>query len=112
MSWIIALLMILGAFFSFVAALGVLRLPDLYMRTHAATKAGAFGATILLIAAALQFGTFRAVVISIMLIVFFYLTTPVAAQVLGRAAYRRGVKLWDGKIVIDQMAEDKKAKKD
>lgn len=104
MSWLIALLMILGAFFGLVAALGVLRFPDLYMRMHAATKAGAFGATLMLIAAALHFGSLRIAILAVLLIVFFYITAPVAAQALGRAAYRRGVKCWE-KTGKDALAE-------
>jgi multicomponent Na+:H+ antiporter subunit G len=107
MSILVAILMVLGAFFGFVAALGVTRMPDLFMRMHAATKAGAFGAGLMLFAAALHFGTVRAVVTAICIIVFFYLTTPVAAQTLAEAAYRKGVKLWP-KSGRDQLAEDEK----
>lgn len=83
-----------GAFFCLVAALGVWRMPDLYMRMHAATKAGAFGGSLLLVSAALHFGTVRAAVMALLIIGFFYLTAPVAAQVFGLAAYKRGVELW------------------
>ena len=107
MSILVAILMVLGAFFAFVAALGVNRMPDFFMRMHAATKAGAFGAGLMLVAAALHFGTLRAVVTAICVIGFFYLTTPVAAQTIGEAAYRKGVKLWS-KSGRDQLAEDEK----
>ncbi len=95
MSWVIAILIAAGSAFAFIAALGVLRMPDFYMRMHAATKAGAFGALLLLLAAALHFGTLRAAITSLAVIVFFYATTPVAAQTLAESAYRRGVKLWN-----------------
>ena len=104
MNWLVAAFIILGAFFAFVAALGVIRLPDFYMRVHAATKAGAFGATLMLIAAALYFGNLRAIVMAVITIVFFYLTAPVAGQALSRAAYRRGTKLWD-KTRVDELKE-------
>lgn len=110
MSWVVAILMILGSFFAFVAALGVVRFPDFYTRTHAATKAGAFGATLLLLAAALHFGSLRAGLTSLLIITFFYLTTPIAAQTLGKVAYHRKVPLWK-KTGRDQLAEDL-AKKD
>lgn len=109
MSWLVAILLILGAFFAFVAALGVIRFPDFYMRMHAATKAGAFGATLLLLAAALHFGSVRGIVTASFIIIFFYLTTPVAAQTLAQAAYYRGVELWS-KTGRDQLAEDEKKK--
>ena len=104
MIWLISTLLVLGAFFACVAALGVLRLPDFFMRMHASTKAGAFGATLILIAAALHFGTLRAALTAIFIIVFFYLTTPVAAQMLAETAYRRGVRLW-AKTRMDKLAE-------
>ncbi|MFT4901768.1 MAG: multicomponent Na+:H+ antiporter subunit G [Lentimonas sp.] len=105
MSVIVAVLMVLGAFFAFVAALGVNRMPDFYMRMHAATKAGAFGAALMLLAAALHFGSLRVSLTTLSIIIFFYLTTPVAAQTISEAAYRRGVKLWP-KSGRDQLAED------
>ena len=105
MDWIVAILIVCGAFFAFVAALGVIRLPDYYMRMHAATKAGAFGATLLLVGAAIHFGTLRAVITAIMIIVFFYLTTPIAAHTLAQAAYKKKVPLWS-KSGRDRLAED------
>lgn len=80
-------------------------MPDLYTRLHAATKAGAFGAALILAAAALHFGSLRAVVMAVLTVVFFYLTTPVAAQVLGDAAHRRRVPLWD-KTRVDELSEE------
>lgn len=107
MSWVVAILLVLGAFFAFVAALGVYRFPEFYSRMHAATKAGAFGASLMLAAVGLNFGSFRAVFTACVIITFFYLTTPVAAQSLAQAAYRKGIPLWpkDGK---DALAEDEK----
>lgn len=110
MSWLVAILLVAGAFFAFVAALGVIRFPDFYMRMHAATKAGAFGAALLLLAAAIHFGSVHSIILCLFIIVFFYLTTPVAAQTLAQAAYRRGVELW-ASTGHDQLAEDE-AKED
>jgi multicomponent Na+:H+ antiporter subunit G len=101
---IIAVLIVTGSAFALIAALGVLRMPDFYMRMHAATKAGAFGSLLLLMAAALYFGTLRAVLTSVAVIVFFYITTPVAAQTLAESAYRRGIKLWD-RSLVDRLKE-------
>jgi multicomponent Na+:H+ antiporter subunit G len=104
MSFLTALFVLGGAFFCLVAAIGVLRLPDLYSRMHAATKAGAFGAALMLVAAAIHFGNIRGVVMACGIILFFYLTAPVAAQALARAAYRRNTKMWEG-TKVDQLAE-------
>ena len=108
MSWVVAILMVLGMFFAFVASLGVLRMPDLYTRIHAATKAGAFGSSLILIAAALHFGSVRGLVMAVLVVVFFYLTTPVAAQSLSNAAHRLRVSQWSG-TKVDQLAEDEAA---
>lgn len=90
-----AILMLLGAFFVFVAALGAVRLPDLFMRMHAATKAGTLGAGLVLFAALMVFGTVAVTTKALLAFVFLLLTAPVAAHVLGRAAYYDGVTLWD-----------------
>ncbi len=90
-----AVVLIAGGFFVFVAALGVLRLPDLFMRMHAATKAGTLGAGLVLFAAAVVFGDLGVAVKGILVFVFLLLTAPVAAHVLGRAAYYDQVELWD-----------------
>ncbi len=105
MSWVVAILMVVGAFFALVAALGVCRFPDFYSRMHAATKAGAFGSALLLLACGIHFGSVRGSVTAVVIIVFFYLTTPVAAQTLSQAAYRRKVPFWS-KTGRDQLAED------
>ncbi|MEM8867656.1 MAG: monovalent cation/H(+) antiporter subunit G, partial [Verrucomicrobiota bacterium] len=76
-------------------------------RMHAATKAGAFGASLLLLAAAVHFGNVRSTITALFIIVFFYLTTPVASQSIAQAAYRKGVALWH-KSGKDQLAEDEK----
>lgn len=89
-----AVLLIAGGFFVFVAALGVLRLPDLFMRMHAATKAGTLGAGLVLMAAAVLFGQLGVAVKGVVVFVFLLLTAPVAAHVLGRAAYYDRVDLW------------------
>ena len=90
---LISILSLLGAAFFLIAALGVLRFPDLLMRMHAATKAGAFGGALMLAAAALCFGTPGVFIKCLLILVFFYLTAPVAGHMLGRAGYRSGVPL-------------------
>jgi monovalent cation/proton antiporter MnhG/PhaG subunit len=85
--WMAAVLMVAGSLFVLVAAVGVLRLPDVLCRMHAATKAGAFGTALLLVAAALVFASPAAVAKAMLVILFFYVTAPVAGHLLGRAAY-------------------------
>ncbi|MCH6257559.1 monovalent cation/H(+) antiporter subunit G [Puniceicoccaceae bacterium K14] len=89
MEYIIAFLIIAGSFFTAVAALGTLRLPDALSRTHAATKAGSFGATLLLIAAILFFNQLIVFIECLLIIAFFYTTTPIAGHLLGRVASKQ-----------------------
>lgn len=93
---IVAVLLLLGAALGFMGALGLVRLPDLYTRMQAATKAGTLGSCLLAAGVAVHFGT-AGVTARVLLIVFFILlTAPVAAQVIARAAYAVGVPLWTG----------------
>ncbi len=102
--WMTAFLLISGSFFSFVAALGMLRLPDTLTRMHAATKAGTLGAGLILFAEAAFYQEIGITLRAAAAIVFLLLTAPVAAHLIGRAAYYSGIKLWK-KTWIDQLKE-------
>lgn len=94
--WVVDVLLLLGSALSFLAALGLVRLPDLYTRMQAATKAGTLGIILLAAAVAAHFAT-TGVTARVLLIIFFvFLTAPVAAHVIARAAYATGVELWAG----------------
>ncbi|MEM7488032.1 MAG: monovalent cation/H(+) antiporter subunit G [Pseudomonadota bacterium] len=86
---------LLGAFFAFIAGLGILRLPDVLIRMHASTKAGTLGSGLIMLAVAVGFGTTSTIALVIAIIVFLLLTAPVAAHMIGRAAFRSGVPLWN-----------------
>ncbi len=96
---ITALLMIFGASFMLLAAVGVLRLPDLFIRMHAATKSGTLGVSGMLLALAVHFDDLGVAIRAGLAIVFLFLTAPVAAHFIGRAAYIVGVPLWEGTVV-------------
>ncbi len=89
-----AFFIVAGGLFAVAAAVGVLRLPDVLIRMHASTKAGTLGAGLILVATAIHFGETGIVTRAIAAIVFLMLTAPVAAHMMGRAAYRTGVPLW------------------
>jgi multicomponent Na+:H+ antiporter subunit G len=99
-----ALLLVLGSLFSFVAALGMLRLPDTVIRMHAATKAGTLGVGLILIAEAFFYAEVGITLRVLAAISFLLLTAPVAAHLIGRAAYYSGIKLWH-KTWIDQLKD-------
>jgi multicomponent Na+:H+ antiporter subunit G len=97
------LMLVIGSLFALVAALGMLRFPDLYTRMHAASKAGTLGSGVLLLALAidaLQFGVATRAVAGV---IFLVLTAPISAHLLARAAYFAGVRP-GGDIALDELA--------
>lgn len=86
MDYLIAFLILAGSSFALIAAIGTYRFPDTLSRMHAATKAGSFGAALLLTATAIFFGTFPVLLEAIIIVGLFYLTAPIAAQLIGQAA--------------------------
>lgn len=93
-----AVLLCLGAAFMLLGAVGIFRFPDLYSRLQASTKAATLGVSLMILALAVHFGEFGITVSALLVIAFFFLTAPVAAHVIGRAAYFTGVPLWGGPI--------------
>lgn len=102
--WICAILLVSGALFMFVAALGVVRFPDLFTRMHTATKSASFGSVLMLCAVAVYFGDAWVIFETILVIFFIFLTTPVGAHMIGRVAYLLGTPLWEG-TVIDELQD-------
>lgn len=102
---VIGVLVIVGAAFTLVAAVGLLRLPDLYTRMHAASKAGTLGSCVMLIALAL-FAEDQAIITrALAAVVFFLLTAPLSAHLLAKAAYAAGYRLWDGSVHDDMAGQ-------
>jgi multicomponent Na+:H+ antiporter subunit G len=96
---LVVLLCVLGVFFSFTGALGILRMPDLYTRIQCSTKTITAGAIPLLCAVALAKGfdtayAARALIVAVLL----FLVNPIAAHALVRAAYKSGIPMWDGSV--------------
>lgn len=81
---------LVGVAFLLVAAIGVMRFPDPFMRMHAATKAGTLGAGLVVIFTGVYMDQPGAVLTSIGIVVFLLATLPVAAHLLGRATYVSG----------------------
>jgi len=90
------ILMIFGVFFILIAGVGLLRMPDLYLRMSTATKASTLGLGLILLGTAIYFGNLGIASRAIATIIFVMLTAPVSAHMIGRAAYTNGVALWEG----------------
>ena len=100
--WITALVLLAGSLLMLLAALGAVRMPDLLMRMHATTKAGALGSGLIMLAVAVFFGSAEVWARVLAIIAFIMLTAPVAAHMIGRAGYFVGVPLW-GRILRDDL---------
>lgn len=103
--WLVAALILMGSLFCLLAAVGLIRLPDTLIRMHAATKAGTLGAGLILAAVAVFFADIGTVARSLLAVVFIYMTAPVAAHLIGRAAYRSGIQL-SSRTWVDHLKED------
>jgi multicomponent Na+:H+ antiporter subunit G len=83
-----------GLFFSLVAVVGIIRLPDLYTRAHATSKSDTLGTVLSLAGVALVFGAEIETVKTIFLLLFMFITNPTAAHAITRAAYDQGIEPW------------------
>lgn len=90
----ISILILTGSCFMLLAALGVLRMPDLYTRMHAAAKVGTIGVILVLGGEILYFRHLDVSTKGFLTILFFLLTAPVASHMIGRAAFLTGIPFW------------------
>jgi multicomponent Na+:H+ antiporter subunit G len=91
-----------GSAFALLAALGVLRMPDVFTRMQASTKASTLGLGLLLIGATLQMGDLGSIIRAAAIGAFVLLTTPVAGHVIARASYYADVPLWKGTVLDER----------
>jgi multicomponent Na+:H+ antiporter subunit G len=103
LDWLAAVSIGVGVIFSVLAAVGILRMPDFYMRLQATTKSATLGVACLAIAAGMSFDDAAVTTKAVLVIAFLFLTAPVAAHVIGRAAYATGVPMWE-RTLFDEMA--------
>ncbi len=97
-------LLIVGSVFLFLAALGLLRMPDVFLRMSSTTKGATLGVGAVLLGAALYFNDLAVGVQALATVAFVLLTTPVAAHMIGRAAYFDGSPLFQN-ILFDELCD-------
>ncbi len=89
----LSLCLVVGGLFALVGAIGLVRLPDFLMRLHAPTKSTTLGVGGMLAASMLYFiGSGRLVVHELLIVLFLFVTAPVSALMLARAALRLRLK--------------------
>ncbi|WP_339226360.1 Na+/H+ antiporter subunit G [Oceanobacillus sp. FSL K6-2867] len=110
--FIAAVLMLAGSIMAVISAIGIIRFPDVYTRSHAGTKSSTLAVLLTLLGAFLYFAVAEAFVsVRLLLgILFVFLTAPVAGHLIIRAAYRAHVEMAD--ITIEDELKDVIPKKE
>lgn len=103
--WLSSILFLLGCALSLIAAIGVLRFPDLLSRMHAATKPQVLGLVLTMLALAISLGSNQLTWKLLLVVAFQFMTAPVAAHIVGRSGYRTG-KVREDLLVVDELTED------
>jgi multicomponent Na+:H+ antiporter subunit G len=96
--------LILGAFLSFAAGVGLLRFPDAIARMHATTKPQILGLIFIVAAIALQDRRWTTLLVLLTILLFQMLTAPISAHMVGRAGYRTGV-VAPGSLLVDELKD-------
>lgn len=92
-------LLLTGSLLALFAAIGLHRFPDVFCRMHAATKPGTLGAMLVCVAAAMTVTAHGAWVKLLLVVVLQFLTNPVGAHMVGRAAYRSGIPMTEATVI-------------
>lgn len=100
------LLLGVGAFCALVGAIGIVRLPDVYNRIHANTVCVVGGTIAIMLGVSLLEGISLYTLKALTIALFIFLTNPVGAHAIARAAHKSGVKLWRGSVV-DKLREER-----
>ncbi|MEM9430812.1 MAG: monovalent cation/H(+) antiporter subunit G [Pseudomonadota bacterium] len=96
MSEIIAGILILsGGIFAVIGGVGIIRMPDVLIRMHAATKIGTLSTGLILAGTAVVLADGHTIAIVVAIIIFLLLTAPIGAHMIGRAAVLTGVPLYE-----------------
>ena len=96
--------LLLGAFLSLAAGVGIVRFPDALSRMHAATKPQVLGLVFVCIAIALESRTWSTLLLLIPVILFQLLTAPISAHMVGRAGYRTA-NFRSELMIVDELEE-------
>jgi multicomponent Na+:H+ antiporter subunit G len=105
---VVGVMVVVGAGFSLIAAIGLVRLPDVYTRMHAASKAGTVGSGVILLALAIHADDAATITRALAGVAFLLLTAPIAAHLLAKAAHGAGYRLWEDSVLDDMPIVDER----
>ncbi len=105
MTMVAGVLLLLGAAFVAVSALGLVRLPDVYLRMHSVAKAGALGCGLILLGVVFALPSVAVLLRVVGAILFVFVTTPVASHLIGRAAHRTKSAQWE-RTIVDEWTDE------
>ncbi|MCC5785552.1 MAG: monovalent cation/H(+) antiporter subunit G [Phycisphaerales bacterium] len=92
---LVILLMVSGTLLFLLAAVGIVRMRDVYTRMQAASKAGSLGVACMVMAVAMYFKSLNVAVEATLVVLFIFLTTPIATHLIARAGYFVRVPIWE-----------------
>ncbi|MCW8908077.1 MAG: Na+/H+ antiporter subunit G [Sedimenticola sp.] len=98
MEYLVSLLIVIGATFTFIGSLGLVRLRDFFTRLHGPTKATTLGVGCILIASAVYFSHREAGISlhEVLVTLFLFITAPVSAHLLARAGMHLNLEMKKG----------------
>lgn len=103
---LIGILSTIGALSILFASIGIVRMPDFYLRLSVTVKAATLGVGLFLACAGVVFPDVSVTTKVIAIAFFLILTAPVAAHMIARTAYHKGVPTWEG-TVLDELKDEK-----
>ncbi|MFY8273193.1 Na+/H+ antiporter subunit G [Pseudoalteromonas sp. SSDWG2] len=106
--WIISILLLAGGLFILIGSIGLVKMPDFFMRLHGPTKATTLGMASLLIAANVFFSVSSGEVNikEILISIFLLITAPITGYMLIKSAIHHELKAKDGTTGMDNIEDD------
>lgn len=103
---VVAALVVVGSFFLLVGTIGLLRLPDVYNRMHATSKATTIGSASMFLAGFVYYGPEGAGLTSLVGIVFLFITAPTGAHLISRSAQKMGIPFYGESVTWPEDPEE------